>query len=192
MNAPSDPAPSEINETVQVRPDLWRAVMDYEAGEPYVLHDGAAVLASRAPAGGVGLPVLPTLDADELDVWRRDFAGAEAGLLDGREGGPERLAGWVEGGSGTRALPGVLQGRWNLYMKRKVLARLRTWFTDYGLPLLDDVVGVVDRTRRPELARKVADESELRRLIVECVARMTLDELSQVSLPAGAVLRARP
>lgn len=192
LDVPPDSAPNEVDETVQVRPDLWRAVIDYEGGEPYVFHAGAAVPASQAPVRGTGLPVLPTLCADELDLWRRDFANAEAGLLDGREGASQRLAVWVEGGKGTRALPGVLQGRWNLYMKREVLARLRTWFADRGLPLPGDVVRTVERTRRPHLARKVTEESELRRLIVECVARMTIDELRQVNLPAGAVLRSRP
>ncbi len=184
--------PPDVDENVQVRPDLWRAVIDYERGEPYLLVQGTAVPSSAAPDSAATSTPLPTITPAELDKWRRDFAQANMNLLEGNPDSLERLSKWVDEGLGTKALPGVLQGRWNLYLKRAVLQRLRQWFIEHELPIPGDLlVGSSRPAKRPELAQRVTEESRLRLVLIECLSKMTYEELRQVTLPAISLLRLR-
>lgn len=178
-------------EAVRVRHDLWRAVMDYDAGQPYVLLNGQAVLASEVPADAVASPPLPTLTADELSAWREDFTRSAERIIAGHPESQERLRRWVEGRKGTRALPTILQGRWNAYLSEAVLVRLQHWFAKQGVPAPANMALARERLRRPELAQQVSEENTLRRALIECLGKMTYDELRQVMLPATSLVRMR-
>lgn len=181
----------DIDASVQIRPDLWRAVVAYDAGEPFVLHEGVALPASQAPRKGADLPILPTIDASELDAWRHGFVAAERHLVAGRDRDEERLTDWAEHGRGTAALPGVLRGRWNHHLKGRASDRLRTWYANNAIPVPDDLLLPTAPNRRPRIAARITEEDELRRLVLDCVTKMTLDELRRLELPATAVLRTR-
>lgn len=178
-------------EAVRVRHDLWQAVMDYDAGQSYVLVEGRAVLESEVPVDAVASPPLPTLTTDELSAWREDFTRSAERIIAGHPESQERLRRWVEGRKGTRALPSILQSRWNAYLSAAVLDRLQDWFAKQGVPAPADMALARERLRRPELAQQVNEENALRRALIECLGKMTYDELRQVMLPATSLLRMR-
>lgn len=188
----SEPRPVPIDESVQVRSDLWRAVLDYDRREPYLLVDGYAVPSSLAPDHASEAPRLPTITPQDLGAWREDFASSAREILEGRTDQLQRLSDWVAEHQGTRGLPGVLRGRWNLHMKNAVLERLRTWYAAQELELPGDLTTPVSMVRRPELARQHTEESLLRQALLESISRMSFEELRQVSVPAISLIRRRP
>lgn len=187
----SQPAPVAVDESMQVRPDLWKAVIDYNRREPYVLVNGQAVPKSLAPEEDQQSTPLPTINPRVLDEWRADFADAGREILHGRPEELRRLTDWVESHQGTLALPGVLRGRWNLYLKNAVLERLRAWFTQQNVETPDDLVIPLARSRRPEIARQHTEESLLRAALIDSISQLSFEELRQVSLPAISLIRRR-
>ncbi len=182
-----------LDEHVKIRPDLWRAIIDYEKGEPYVLVAGdQAVPVSEAPEGVPRSAPLPTISPEELDRWRRDFVEANRHLVQGSKERPNQLSEWIENRLGTRALPDQLQGRWNLYLKRAVLDKLLDWFEENRLATPADViVGVARDAKKPDSARKLSEENQLRLALIDCLSKMSYEELRQIRLPATSLLRLR-
>lgn len=167
----------------KIRQDLWDAIMDYRLGEPYVWNGARAVPQSSYSGEGEDLPALPTLTEREEGEWRRRFVEGLSGVLD-----PEsqaRLQNWVDGHLGTRALPDPLRTKWNDELKARVVSCLRNWFEENNVPLPADFAAGM-----PKVTRKVASPvEELRSLVMRCVQRMTLEELSELRLPPQALLR---
>jgi hypothetical protein len=177
----------------RLRPDLWRAVMDYSAGVPYVLRNGEAVRQDAPPtepAPGPE-PVLPTATREELAQWRQDFASAHAAAAAAAD--QEQLAAWRERGLGTRMLPAGLQGPWNDDLQRRALDRLRSWFDEQGLPVPSDILQEA-QTQPPPTAplappRRSVQDYALRGLVLRVVRAMTRQELEELRLPPAALLR---
>jgi len=179
-----------IDESITVRPDLWAATIDYASGEPYFLVGGTARPSSRIE-GSPDIPVpLPTITQEVLDAWRADFAESIErmhGVDD--EDVRARAQVWLNERRGTRALPGVLQGLWNLYLKRAVVARLRDWYAGADLPVPANL------TIERKVARtqpRPSEESRLREALIATIRRMSPDELKAVQLPASALLHVLP
>ncbi len=174
-------------ERYQIRRDLWNAVVDFGRGERYVWTGEAAVPESAHRDPAADAKVLPTLTREEEMAWRATFLGRVAPQVDAGE--RERVYAWLERQLSTRVLPVEIQGQWSDYLKARVLDRLRQWFHGHDLPEPADLFGA-GPPRTPECADGSALE-ELRALVVRCVHNMTWEELSELQLPARALLWAR-
>jgi hypothetical protein len=86
-------------------------------------------------------------------------------------------------------LPVEVQGRWSDYLKARVLDRLRQWFRMHDIPEPADLLSA-GTPRTAERIDATALE-ELRALVVRCVHNMTWEELSDLRLPARALLWVR-
>ncbi|RHA40989.1 OST-HTH/LOTUS domain-containing protein [Cellulomonas rhizosphaerae] len=179
-----------IDESITIRPDHWAATIDYASGEPYFLVAGTARASSRIE-GSPDIPVpLPTITQEILDTWRADFAESTERMHSADEEEMRaRVHLWLNERRGTRALPGVLQGLWNLYLKRAVVARLRNWYAAVGLPVPADLI--IERKGAGTPPRP-ADDSRLREALIATIRRMSSDELRAVQLPASALLHMVP
>ena len=188
-----EPGGSEAPTTerfVRVRPDLWRAVMDYASGHQFVWEPATNSARETAPEevseGQVPENALPTISPDELSAWRGEFVAKHIGGIDGSTAA--RLEHWQKHRLPSTFLSSRLLGDWNRELKSRVAARLTDWFQTKGLPPPVDLVSVPPELPRREIPSDVA---ALRRLIAECVAVMTERELSDLRLPPAAVLRAQ-
>lgn len=173
-----------------VRPDLWRAVMDYGSGHTFVL-DRATGRAVHANPTDVSAR-LPTIARADLLEWRAEFAETNAGYDEGVY--HDRLLLWKDDKSRAHDLPLQMRGMWNAELKWRVAERLKKWFAEQDLPLPSDLM---ERTQRPPSDTAAASAQgdatkALRDLVIECIAVMTHDELIQIALPSAVVLRARP
>ncbi|MGC0337915.1 hypothetical protein [Streptomyces sp. SLBN-8D4] len=171
----------------RIRPDLWRAVMDYRSGNNYHW-DGKQAIAIHptAPSTDNPFPQIPTISSDEMDRWRRNFQEslAEKILLDEQES--EQIENWVTRGLATNNLPLRTRSLWNEYLNNHVVKLLAEWFRDKSLPVPDDLM----QQRTLSRSTTPGGVAQLREFILRCVGSMTEDELKTISLPPSAVLRA--
>ena len=160
----------------QVRPDLWRAVMDFSGDRRYVWDndEGVAKPASDSAAGG---PAMPTITVEQFTKWKRAFAASvDDAEID------ELFKDWVEKLRPTKLLAARVRHRWNDYLKEEVEKHLSAWFQEQKLPLPPDLVETWERTVR-------SPDDELRRRLIACVRSMTMEELKRVQIPSSVLLR---
>lgn len=160
----------------RVRPDLWRAVLDFKSGNVYVWKRGDAWATEKPDPGD---RVLPTLTPAEMKRWRSEFASSVRKNQSVNDAA--RLEEWVESSGRTSLLPTRLRPVWNGFLKLRVWERLNDWFsTDPNPPdvLLHGTTG-----------SGVPGETDLRGFLLRAISHMSSDELAQVQLPASAVRR---
>jgi len=119
----------------RIRPDLWRATLDFSSGLSYAW-DAAAQCARPVKDADPGLRI-PTVDAATLATWRDAFVQAhEPVLADPAE--QDQLRDWAARSLGSQGLPRALRAAWNDHLKSEVIARLTAWFatTEHPLPKL--------------------------------------------------------
>lgn len=177
-SAPED----RVHPGVNIRPDLWRAIVDYSVGHAWGWTGERAVPAHETDSQG---RPLPTLSPQELASWRQEFVEQQA--LQVAPHDAARLDQWTSSSGATAQLPPALRPAWNERLKRQVLARLERWFADAGMPAPQDLL--VPASREPSIGRRAPASGSLRDLVVGCVGRMSEAELESLSLPAGAVHR---
>lgn len=195
----SDSSASQL----RIRPDLWRAVVDYRSGITRFWDPVTGSVSGTSPAAapepnepgrsdspepdGGELAAsawdLPTLTPQELAQWREEFV-QEVGQ-DLPEDARAKLERWQAEALGTQALPAQLRGRWNEGLKRRVAERLSQWFRFRGQEPPNDLLRPVGRS-----ARQDASQS-LREFILSCVKQMTEDELRALHLPVTSIARMR-
>lgn len=160
----------------QVRPDLWRAVMDFSGDRRYVWDDdeGVAKLADDVAVGG---PTMPTITVVEFTKWKRAFADS---VDDAAK--DDLFNDWVEKLRPTKLLAPRVRYRWNDYLKEEVEKHLRGWFEEQNLPLPPDLV-------KPQEGGVRSPDDELRRRLIACVRAMTTEELKTVQIPSSVLLR---
>ena len=160
----------------QVRPDLWRAVMDFSGDVRYVWDndEGVAKLASERTEGE---PTMPTITVEQFATWKKAFADS----VDDAER-DERFNGWVENLRPANFLSARVRHRWNDYLKKEVENHLRAWFQEQNLPLPPDLLETWEGSVR-------SSSDELRRRLIACVRSMSKDELERVQIPSSALLR---
>ena len=160
----------------QVRPDLWRAVMDFSGDRRYVWDDDEGV---AKPAGddATSGPAMPTITVETFTRWKRAFADsvddAEIDVL---------FMDWVEKLRPTKLLAPRVRHRWNDYLREEVEKHLRAWFQQQNLPLPPDLVKTGEGVVR-------SPDDELRRRLIACVRTMTTQELKTVQIPSSVLLR---
>jgi hypothetical protein len=168
----------------RIRQDLWGAVLGVRDPNAFVWENGAVVRVPQDEATGHDGPRLPTLTGPELDAWQNEFAAEQSS--DSRYASV--LKSWARSDIATTALPRQLQHLWYGRLKSLVRTRLEEWFGHHNLSVPEDMIDVPSSGRQRQ-----ADDpaTELRALVIACVQSMTEDELTVLSLPAAAVLRAR-
>jgi hypothetical protein len=157
----------------RVRPDLWRAVMDYSSAQRYAWD---AEQQHARPAEDGDTWIIPTLSREDMDAWRQEFAGRYPDDLE--------VETWRTRALPTKALPLPLQLPWTEFVRDRTIARLSEWFAANELD-----VDPLAPERSPNLSNETSTEA-LKNMVLRCVAVMTAEELAALSLPPAAVLRA--
>ena len=160
----------------KVRPDLWRAVMDFARDARYVWDkdQGVAKPEHDCPTGG---PAMPTITVEQFTTWKRGFAeGVDEVDQDAR------FMDWVENLRPASFLADSIKHRWNVHLKKEVQNHLSAWFEAQGLPIPQDLSNTLHGAKR-------SPDDELRRRLIACVRLMTPDELERVQIPSSALLR---
>jgi hypothetical protein len=178
------PSLSPLGPRRSLRPDLWRAVLNFRGGHQYVLDDGIAVPLETPAAPDDPRPILPTVSEDDFDGWRAAFVSAQEGSSPSVRAA---LDAWNEQRLGTQALPPRFRNLWTAELKRNVLERLTDWFESQKLAIPDDLV-----EERALKSAQESDVSSLRALVIRCVAAMTQEELERLPIPARVIARVRP
>ncbi len=168
----------------RIRPDLWRAVMDYRSGRSYYW-DGKQAIANDSATLGP-LPKFPTISSEEMDNWRRNFQETLPEKISLSEQEGEQLENWVTVRLPTNNLPLQARSLWNEHLNNRVVKLLREWFRDNSLLMPDDMV----QQRTTSRSATPVGVAQLREFILRCVKNMTEDELKAINLPPSAVLRA--
>ena len=160
-----------------IRPDLWRAVLDFSSGRRYVW-DLERKLATSEDVSG---PTVQTITADTFNSWKRAFANTvDDDASDGR------LAEWVEHRHPARFLSPGLRQRWIGHLKTSVQKHLEAWFDEQGLEVPPDLL------KHPDLGGESVQGRNLRRQLIDCLLTMTPQELERVQIPASVLLRFGP
>lgn len=167
----------------RVRRDLFSAVLDYSSSSGYVWDVDAKIAMPAVHATGIGLP---TVTFDELRGWREAFAERFVPASESADAAALQI--WAERSLPTHFLPKHVQGEWNGELKRRVLQRLEQWFAVNNLAPPSDLV--IQHRATPPPA-DLAEVEQLRALVVTVVSTMTPQELRSLTLPAGAILKAR-
>ena len=173
---------SAVSATGQwVRPDLWKAVLDYSTLGQWLWSPSRAAVVNAAESMHVddGVP-LPTLNADLLRQWRTEFADSRQQNL----GESERLQveQWSSLGLRTTALPKRLVSGWNELVRRRVLERLENFFEQHELEQPPDLVNSVPEGH---------SASQIRRFVLQCINLMNEAELREIAIPAHVAMRVR-
>ncbi len=161
----------------RIRPDLWKAVLDFTSGYEYFWDtvEKKAVVATSNTASG---PKIATITAEAFNEWKEGFAAS----LDSVER-QDRVAEWVGNRRPATFLPSELRHRWNGYLKERVAQYLLSWFERENCEPPADLLeprNVGGRTTRNE---------ELRKRLINCLRTMTGEELERVQIPASVLLR---
>ncbi|MEO7193838.1 MAG: hypothetical protein ABIZ05_03315 [Pseudonocardiaceae bacterium] len=175
----------------RIRPDLWRAAVDYRSGATYVW-DEIAHLARVANIDDTS-PALPTATATEMAGWRHDFAESVRSELNS-DRAIERLDEWLRNSYGTAFLPTELRGRWSEFSREKVEVLLRDFFEGQRLAPPDDLIDASGeqsaRASRSVQSDRPTNAPRLRDLVQRCVAVMTEKELTELRISPAVMLRA--
>lgn len=169
--------PSTSPETpafVRVRPDLWRAAIDFRSGRQYVWDEEKGI--ARVGTSNEGRP-FPTLSAEDLKALRQEFVD--------KHGSGEDLSTWLKNELNTMSLPFRLRGVWTGFFRDSVVERLTSWFAQQGL-------SAPELTETPPPPSVRADSLEaLRTLVTACIAVMTKEEIEELRIPPQVFLRTR-
>ena len=159
-----------------IRPDLWRAALDYSSGAQYVWdpRTQSAVVQGVDTQG----PLLPKISAAQFDEWKKAFIDElTVEVLE-----KNRVDQWLAKALPTIALPPRFRGPWSVFLKNKVQVILEAWFKEQSLtpPSSPSV--------HPEVPPQ--DETEkLRDFVLNCVKSMSRMELEALALPAISAFR---
>ena len=184
-NAAPSPQPSDgavhVTAAYRIRPDLWKAALDYSSGTRYVWD----VARRRAvpSAGRDGELIISTVTEDIQRRWRQQFIDDIEQTLTEEE--TDQIDLWLEQHLGVSHLPVRLVSNWNRSFCDSVRKHLLQWFAESNLQPPDDIVSTDGR------ASSSSPETEaLRELVLSIVRKMTRNELSGLTLPSESVLRA--
>ena len=161
----------------RIRPDLWRAVLDFSSGDKYFWDPGEkkALIATSNTAPG---PEIATIAVEVFNEWKRRFA-KDLGDIETED----RLAEWVDNRRPATLLSPQLRHRWNGYLKKEVKDHLLSWFGQENLEPPANLLEV------QEVGGSTVRSEDLRRRLIACLRSMTSEELERVQIPASVLLR---
>lgn len=181
LKSATDSAPvvsSTLDQRERIRPDLWKAILDYSSGNRYVWDSdsGQAVVV----VGETQAPALPTLSAEGMKVWKAEFVAS----LPATSASQDRVLAWQGDNLPTTVLPSEARFGWNRYLKQKVLTTLAEWFQQ------QQIASPVLIAQPAPISDKPDETEQLRAFVIECVRKMSRAELEQVSIPSSVAFRA--
>src|SRR5712671_4654504 len=157
----------------RIKPDLWRAAIDYRSGTVYVWDPVHQRARERTVSDNAALQ-LPTLTKDHLTRWRADFAERQRPTVTSSE--TAALENWVQHGLATQQLPERLKDLWKREQSWRVWEHLSSWFARH-----------VPEAERPTIAE--APETPKRGLRARLVTIVTRPEGEVVAEPESDVVR---
>ena len=164
----------------RIRPDLWRAVLDYSSGRKYLWDTSRhSVSLSTSDEGGL---VLPTVSLAELDDWRKEFVDSHKPA---DEEASRLVEEWRKGRLPTVRLPAQLRPVWNNYLKRKIEQRLQNWFESKSI----EAPEIKEERAEPILAGSQVEA--LREFVLACIRIMSKQELLELRISPMTAMRAR-
>ena len=167
----------------RIRSDLWHAALDYSSGTKYLWDVDTGE--SRPVQGSETGPIIDTIDTDIQRRWRREFLEERSESFDLSDAEINEVNDWVKLQLGTSSLPDRLVQPWNHFFRDHVLGHLRGWFSKHGLTHPRDLVSKPGQRQ----AKGATATDELREFVISVTRQMTHEELSDLKLPAGSVLR---
>lgn len=184
-NAAPAPQASEgavhVTAAYRIRPDLWKAALDYSSGTRYVWD--AAGRTAVPSSGRDGEITISTTTKDVQRGWRQQFIDDVKQTLSEEE--TDQVERWRQQHLGVSHLPVRLISKWNSLFRDRVREHLLQWFSDSNLQPPDDMISTEGGP-----SSSSPETEALRDLVLAVVRKMTRDELSRLTLPPGAVLRA--
>ena len=181
---PPIPAPQRRGRW-SIRPDLWKAAVDYASGARYGWADGSAVVIDATTEQASDLLVLPTLSEEANHIWRSEFV--QSLPIPVQDGFARPLTRWRDVAHSTGALPTQLRGQWSAYFKGRVLKHLEEWFLNEGIPVPADLI----QSDGPNHEREAGSPTDrLKRVIGRYLDHMTEAELLALPIPISAIQRA--
>jgi hypothetical protein len=183
---PGAPMPRVVGADRRIRPDLWRAVLDYSSGAVYVW-DGsrATAVAPSELRPGDQKRLLPTISEALLSEWRQSFVAGLTRLPS--EAARDAITRWAEERLPDSVLPYDLRRQWNGELKQRLMLHLGEWSDRTGVSF---PTGIVEAADQPS-SEKVTTE-KLREFVLEAVRAMSRHELEELRLPPAALLRRQP
>ncbi len=172
----------EITGRCRIRPDLWRAALDYSSGARYVwdVVRGSAKPSERPDDQLLISPATLELQSD----WRKQFKADVKATLTADESA--RVDDWIDQNGPSSQLPSRLKSRWNGFFCENVRQHLLRWFAESKVPAPSDLS--LSATGNASITW--SETEALRKLVLSVVRQMTRQELSSLALPSEAVLRA--
>ena len=184
-NAPSHQPADEtvdVSTSYRIRPDLWKAALDYSSGTQYVWD--VARLRAVPSAGRRGGPPISPATEDLQRRWRQQFLNEVKQTLTEEEN--DQIDRWLQQHLGVAHLPVRLMSKWNSSFRDRVREHLLRWFAESNLQPPDDMISAGGG-----VSGSSPETEALREPVLSVVREMNRDELSRLTLPPGAVLRAR-
>lgn len=177
-------------ETVRVRDDLWRSILDYSSSTPTIWDAEQGIARARQLMDLPETPALPTLDKGELERWRLEYAETLKAEVAHAEA--EKIASWVTGSGALATLPKRFRAGWIELLKRRVADRLIEWFNSNSIPVPPDIFIRAEargRTSDTPTMDEVVRTRRLRGLLVSALQQMTYEEMSDLRIPASVLVR---
>ena len=167
----------DSSKNIRIKAEFWRAIFDRSSGNTYYWLSDIGVVGTSPTDGNC--PILPTIDADTDRQWRQSFVESLASP-------PAEAMEWARSILPLHQLPPELRYQWQRVLIEKVRQHLLSWFNEQKLEPPSDFITEL----LPRQERRATDLEALKRLIQRVVQEMTEEELSQLSLPPRAVLKA--
>ena len=123
-HAPASGKPASIFDGERIKPDLWKAVIDWETNVSYVW-DSDEQCVKKVNRPNPDADVLPRLGRSEFDALRISFATQFADSLEPRD--REKLQAWSAHRLPTDKLPTELITPWYRRLTKVVESRLEEW-----------------------------------------------------------------
>lgn len=172
-----EPVSGRKSRGVRIRPDLWRAVLDYSSGQRYVWDTARQTARPANPEEDA--PVIPTISPVDLEKWRSEFVALHK-TPNAEE--TKLVEAWSKNRLPTAGLPAPMRSIWTSNLKRKVEQRLQDWFQSNSMK-----APAIAGEQEPSTTNH--QEEALREFIVCCVNIMSSKELLELRISPSTALR---
>ena len=170
-----------VEPSYRIRPDLWKAALDYSSGIRYVW-DAAANQAVPAEGRDGGRTITPATKSVQR-AWREDFRSTIEGKFSVEE--ESQISSWIDEHLAASHLPDRFIGKWNECFRNRIRLHLLNWFSEVRLDPPDDL-----STPYKGSPLGISPETEgLREFVLSVVREMNHEELAGLMLPPAAVFR---
>ncbi len=164
-----------------VRPDLWHAILDFTSGQSYGWDTSTNLARPLLP--GEQLQLLPTISAQELSDWRKQFLDKH--IDQASDADKTRINRWHAESLATFYLPKELRRPWVEELISRVEETLKTWFAKEGI---NPPTIVTTRIRTPR-DHTEPELNELRTAAMQCIQVMTHEELQELKFSTAVIAR---